>query len=499
MSELNRREAIGAMAATAVTAGINPAARPAERKPDLIKTENDKDGTADWQLTYARFDAKAKFRQSLVEGYCTRMSARAGDTIGFCVSTDPPSPFTIDLYRLGYYGGHGGRHVTRLGPFEGKAQPVPPVGEKRLRECQWEPCTTLTVPKDWPSGVYLGKLSAARHRYQSAVVFVVTDDRPADVLFQCSTNTWQAYNKWPDNHSLYDNDRPDRKPLVSGVRVSFDRPFGKYPQVSDNPLSLGTGEFLLFEFPFAFWLEQHGHDVTYCTNEDVHNSLDTITRCKAFLSVGHDEYWSRPQFDHCTEAVKRGVNFGFFSGNTCCFVTPFSPSSDGRPNRVIERRGRYGGVRPVEEKWMADLPDDGPNEATLIGARTVIPFNGSGDWVVTRPEHRMFAGTGMKAGDRIPGLVGWEHHGDPADIPGLEVVAAGKTWTGGDQESHYEATIYPGPKGNTVFNAATIFWCQALASPPGHWVPYVHNGRSHGPDKRVQRITTNLLDRWVKG
>src|SRR5262249_53575683 len=85
---------------------------------------------------------------------------------------------------------------------------------------------------------------------------------------------------------------------------------------------------------------------------------------------------------------------------------------------------------------------------------------------------------------RVPGLVGWEHHGDPADIAGLEVVAAGKTWTGGDQESHYEATIYPGPKGNTVFNAATIFWCQALASPPGHWIPYTHNGRSHGPDRR---------------
>ena len=107
---------------------------------------------------------------------------------------------------------------------------------------------------------------------------MVTDDRPADALFQCSTNTWQAYNKWPDNHSLYDNDRPDKRPLVSGVRVSFDRPFGKYPQVSDNPLSLGTGEFLLFEFPFAFWLERHGYDVTYCTNADVHASLDTLVQ-----------------------------------------------------------------------------------------------------------------------------------------------------------------------------------------------------------------------------
>jgi len=426
------------------------------------------------------------------------MSVKAGQEIGFCVSCAPASAVSIDLYRLGYYGGAGGRRVRTLGPVNVTPQPVPPVGPARLRECRWAACATVTIPADWPSGVYLGKLSAAAHRYQSAVIFVVTDDRPADVLVQCSTNTWQAYNKWPDSYSLYDNDRPDRKPLVSGVRASFDRPFARYPQVSDNPLSLGTGEFLLFEFPFTYWLEKHGYDVTYGTNEDVHASLDTVARCKAFLSVGHDEYWSRPQFDHVSEAVRRGVNVGFFSGNSVCFVTPFSPSSDGRANRIIERRGRYGGVRPEEEKWMADLPEAGPDEATLIGARTVIPFNGSGDWVCTKPDHWAFAGTGMKAGDRIPGLVGWEHHGNPAPIPGLEVLAAGKTWNGAEQESHYEATIYPGPRGNTVFNAATIFWAQGLSSPPGHWLPFVHNGRPHGPDPRVERITHNLLRRWTR-
>src|SRR5206468_3222002 len=83
-----------------------------------------------------------------------------------------------------------GRLVKSLGPFEGKPQPTPPLGDKRLRECQWGPAATIEVPKDWPSGVYLAKLSAAKHRYQSYCVFVVRDERPADILFQCSTNTW---------------------------------------------------------------------------------------------------------------------------------------------------------------------------------------------------------------------------------------------------------------------------------------------------------------------
>jgi len=493
MSDLDRRQAL---AAGVSALGFSRLAA-ADRRPDLIKAENEKPGTTDWQLTYVKFDPKAKLRQPLIEGYCDRTSVRAGEKLTFLVSTAAPTPVTIDLYRLGYYGGTGGRHVKTLGPVEARPQPTPPVGEMRLRECQWKPTATLEVPADWVSGVYLGKLSCQAHRYQSYVIFVVADDRPADFLFQCSSNTWQAYNRWPDNYSLYTNDRKDGRPLVSGVRASFDRPYAKYVQVTDVPLTLGSGEYLPFEYPMAYWAEQQGYDVTYGTNADVHaGGLPFVTRAKTFLSVGHDEYWSRKQFDTCLEAVKVGVNFGFFSGNAVCFVTKFLPSADGRADRVIERVGRYGGIQKVEEPWMADLPEDGPNEATLIGARTVIPFNGSGDWVCTKPDHWAFAGTGMKAGDRIPGLVGWEHHGNPAPIPGLEVLAAGKTWNGAELESHYEATIYPGPRGNTVFNAATIFWAQGLSSPPGHWLPYVHNGRPHGPDKRVQRITKNLFDKW---
>ncbi len=67
----------------------------------------------------------------------------------------------------------------------------------------------------------------------------------------------------------------------------------------------------------------------------------------------------------------------------------------------------------------------------------------------------------MKKGESIPGLIGWEYHGDPPkDIPGLEVVAEGTAMQGGVIPQNWTATIYPGPKGNFVWNASTIFWCQ---------------------------------------
>jgi hypothetical protein len=131
-----------------------------------------------------------------------------------------------------------------------------------------------------------------------------------------------------------------------------------------------------------------------------------------------------------------------------------------------------------------------------MGARNIIPVNGGGDWICAKPEHWIFAGTGMKRGDSVPGLIGWEYHGDPpADLKGLEVVAEGTASQGGVRPQHWTATFYPGPKGNYVFNASTIFWAQGMSSPPGHALPWSHWSRPHGPDERVQRITQNLLDR----
>jgi hypothetical protein len=290
-------------------------------------------------------------------------------------------------------------------------------------------------------------------------------------------------------------------------------------------LSQGSGEFLLWEYSLCFWLEKQGYDVTYCSNIDTHTDPSGLNRVKCFLSVGHDEYWTLQMFENVKKAVERGLNAAFLSGNALMWVIdlkpdvvvdttnldpasglskagvgrlPLKPNASGAPYRTLQRIGRFGGFSEAEKKLGIMGPfakDDWPNENTLIGARTVYPFNGSADWIVSKPDHWLFEGTGMRKGDRIPGLVGWEHHGDPAKIPGLEVVAEGVTTNGAEQKSYYTATIYPGPKGNWVFNAATIYWSFGLAVPPGVITPNSHFGRPHGVDDRVQRITANFLKR----
>jgi hypothetical protein len=117
------------------------------------------------------------------------MSVRAGDTLKIMVSTNPVSEFNLEIVRTGYYGGTGGRFMKRFDSLPGNTQPDPPIGENRLRECKWEPSVEFEIPDDWLSSVYLGKLTAKKEGLQSYVIFIVRDDRPCDLLFQCSDVT----------------------------------------------------------------------------------------------------------------------------------------------------------------------------------------------------------------------------------------------------------------------------------------------------------------------
>lgn len=485
---MKRRDAVKRLAAVGAASFVSPVFA-AEKS--AIEIENAKPGTRDWMLTKTRIDPATKYRCPWIEGYCSRTSVRGGESISFYVSTNPPAPFTIEIYRTGWYGGAGGRLMKELGPFEGVVQPDPDIGPKRVRDCTWKSCAELTIPPDWLSGVYVGKLTARADGTQSYVIFIVRDDRKADFIFQCSDTTWQAYNRWPSQFALYD-DGKEQWYWGGDVQVSFNRPYGKYCQILDAPLSTGSGEWFLWEFPLAYWMEEQSYDVTNISNFDTHSDSRGLQRAKGFLSVGHDEYWSPEMFANVSAARDSGLNLAFFSGNAVCGKILF----DDRV-RAFERIGVFGppgGMRDF--KSMASLKHERPYANELIGAHSTGPVTGGADLICSKPDHWIYAGTGMKSDDRIPGLIGWEWHGDHAKIPGLEIIATGPTQSAPGKENGgtYTATIYPGPRGNFVFNAATCWWADAMREPPGYVRPKVYT-EPQGPNPWAQRITRNILDR----
>src|SRR5688500_133549 len=123
---MSRRQAL-ALGGAAMLSGCayDPFSR---RRKDAIRLENQKPGTKDWMLSNTRIDPATKYRCPWIEGFCSHASIKAGEKLSFHGSTNPASPFRIDIYRMGFYGGTGGRLMESLGPFRGKVQPDPPIG-----------------------------------------------------------------------------------------------------------------------------------------------------------------------------------------------------------------------------------------------------------------------------------------------------------------------------------------------------------------------------------
>jgi len=467
-----------------------------------IQQENQLKGTTSWMLDRVQQDTCEitepyseifLCRSKPIEGYCSATSVAAGENLSIFVSTDPPSPFKIDFYRMGYYQGKGGRLMKSTELLEGKIQPVPDDGPNNLKVCDWESSYELAIPDDWLSGVYLGKMEAQQSGLQAYVIFIVRDNRETDFLFQCSDITWQAYNRWPQWRSLYDwvyegteNHNPWH--VRVGADVSFDRPYAFYMNslpVGLLPLTNGSGEFLLWEFPLAFWLESRGYDVSYFSNIDTHTGKAALERAAGLLSVGHDEYWTAQMKDQVTLARDNGLSLLFLGGNSVLTEVGFKAAGNGLEHRVFGRTN-----------WFED-------EQQLMGASSYGV--GLADWTCQLQDHWVFEGTGMKQGDVIKDFVGWEYHGYPlGDIPGIQVLASGPMYEP-EEGNLYAATYYELPKGNFVFNAATCWWNMALSSPPGFPHPLNPKGLFtdrpvdlRDNDKRVQRMTRNMLDRIVE-
>ncbi|GAB5368460.1 hypothetical protein AAMO2058_001321100 [Amorphochlora amoebiformis] len=192
-----------------------------------------------------------------IQGFSTDISYDIGQEAVFKIKTDSPQ-YRIDIYRLGYYQGHGARKVDTITPIVSLPQSQPEClfqPDSYLVDCgNWEISAVWKIPSNTTSGIFFArpvredaepdeysetgknwrtdnsqhrvdKLHARpgsnpyghpepnppQHAYgatghgrlrnpiseprASHIWFVIRDDnRRSDLLFQTSDPTWQAYN-----------------------------------------------------------------------------------------------------------------------------------------------------------------------------------------------------------------------------------------------------------------------------------------------------------------
>ena len=498
--------------------------------------ENQKPGTTDWQLTNPAIKRE-------IEGYASLTSVDRGDEIKFFVNTNEAN-YTIDIFRMGWYNGLGGRRMNDPIIRKGIRQ-IPPIEDEAsgLIECDWQDPYLLQIPDrtdDWTSGIYLAKLTASKTGKQSYIIFVVRDDaRKSDLLFQSSVTTFQAYNNW-GYKSLYRwNSRAKQ-----AYKVSFNRPYAMSPN-RNAAYGVGAGEFLTnfqpkrrtssagWEYNMVRWLEKEGYDVTYATNIDTHFNDRLLLSHKAFLSVGHDEYWSRDMRENIETARDKGVSIGFFGSNICYWQIRLEPSRiTGEVNRTIVAYKEMADLDPMggltHEVGAVNLPVEiaaagelnygigkpepaqvatysksrtfdslvttrwrdsaiGRPEDSLIGVMyetfqvnsDIVIDESAPDWLLEK--------TDLKQGDKLPGLLGYEVDRMFGNAPKNIVRVAHSPYSYAGGTRYADMTVYTADSGAKVFATGSMQWIWGLDdyNAPQLRSPVVNSG--------AQQITRNVL------
>jgi hypothetical protein len=389
--------------------------------------------------------------------------------------------YQLHVYRIGWYGGVGGRRLALLsnvGVQRPVPSPTPGTGEVRAA---WPVTDVLPTHSSWVSGYYLARIVLADGRAPGAIPFVVRQPAlavPSSVVVQVPVNTWQAYNAW-GGKSLYDFNSAGGR----ANRVSFDRPY----------LWHGPGWQVMtsWELSLVRFLEREGVDVSYVTDVDVDRDPGLLLRHRVAVTAGHGEYWTKVIRDAYDNARARSTNLLFMGANTGYWQVRYENArrtmvgykhvSDPEPNPAL-KTVRFRELQP------------GRPECALLG---VQHYEGSYAWpradFVTNPfpaGSQWFRNTGLTAGALVRQVVSREHDMIPpgSNNCGLPLQVLFHHDAVNDPLERSESVRYTFPgSGARVFASGSLEFPWALDEyryPEGPGTPR---------DPRIEQFVRNLL------
>ncbi len=466
-----------------------------------------------------------------IQGFATEISTNIGGTVDFKIATDS-THYRIDIYRMGYYGGDGARKVDSIEKSLTTAQIQPhPIVDMSLGliDCgNWSVSASWQIPDDFVSGVYFAKLVREDGVEDASIIpFVVRDDAStSDIVFQTSDTTWQAYNAW-GGASLYYGEVPvDPADMIGYLppncscgltaigrasAVSYNRP------IITNTSPIGGSHDFIFgvESSAISWLEQNGYDVSYISGVDATRNGALLLNHDAYLSVGHDEYWSAEQRANVEAARDSGVNLAFWSGNECYWKVRWESSIDGSGQAyrtMVCYKETWGtstdpsdvGTGTWRDPRYADAGQEPENSLTgtmfqvdSYRQDTIsIPYDYSNlrFWRNTEVSQ-------LNEGDTynlVQNLLGYEWDSDvengfrPDGLVNLSLSSISvDTYlrdygaTVGSAVATHSLTMYRAASGALVFGAGTVFWSWGLSDN--------HQGPTTSTDRNVQQAMVNMF------
>ncbi|MFF4651207.1 N,N-dimethylformamidase beta subunit family domain-containing protein [Streptomyces sp. NPDC001380] len=213
----------------------------------------------------------------------------------------------------------------------------------------------------------------------------------------------------------------------------------------------------------------------------------------------------RPERARTARARDAGANLAVLGANSCFRRIRLEPTAAGPHRLAVCCKADYrqdpayacGDHALVTNDFRRDPAPD--PESSLTG----VLYEGypvEAPYVVSRPDHWVLEGTGVRAGDSFRALVGVEYDRVTPQAPTprpLEVLAHSPLVCNGTR-SHSDSAYGARPGGSGLSATGTMRWVESLdASGPG--VPGVRHGLDGRTGAFTTRVTANVLRAFAAG
>ncbi|MBX7167877.1 MAG: carboxypeptidase-like regulatory domain-containing protein [Pirellulales bacterium] len=500
-------EFTGSWGARAVVRSTPSGALWAELPPGRYEVTLAKDGFGSKRVEVELVEGRPWHFRLLADrlsGYAWPKWCRAGDAVEFRVHS--VAPYKLGLVRLGL----AREHVRNIGWYDNHgpraAMQTLPDGHFVETGVRWDAGfgavhhQSIVAPQR--GGLHYFEARNRRGEYCSFPLVVAPARPTAPLAVLASTNTWNAYNRFGGRSNYILAARMLDRPIVNAksdlprykladygewqgdtyAPLSFDRPEPdnqiREGEQATDPIE-GRMECALApaEWRTLAWLEQAGYSYDLYADAQLDDGTLRLDDYRALLLNVHPEYWTIRMYEAVKRWVfERGGRLLYLAGNglncaveldagaamTC--LNRWDPGTESRMACQHESEARLLGVVYTDP-----------------GAMTVAPYES------VASNHWVFAGTGLRRGDRFGERTLHERYGDGASGHETDKLSASSPRDAvllarglNPDDGGAHMVYFDTPCGGAVFSAGSITYPTALLC-----------------DRHVARITANVLDRFL--
>jgi hypothetical protein len=440
-------------------------------------------------------------------GYTWPKWCRSGEAVQFRVHA--VEPYKLGLWRYGYRK----EFVRNIGWYDqhgpGACMQTLPDGHFVEQGVAWDGGPggvhgqVVIAPES--SGLYYFHAKAESGAFFSFPLVVAPQQPRASIAVLASTNTWNAYNPFGGRSNYILAARMIDEPIVNSksdlpryrlaqygewkaggefAPISFDRP----EPVNLVPEGVECGDpiegrqachLAPAEWRLLGWLEHLGFAYDLYADYQLHAGLLDLNAYRILILNTHPEYWSAEMYWAVKKWVfERGGQLMYLGGNGLNCAIEYLDG--GRNMRCLN-----AWPESCESRFHHQVE----SEANLLGvvysdpgAMTVAPYE------VLAPDHWIFNGTGLKAGDRFGIKTLHERYGDGASGHETDKISASSPKNVqllarglNPDEGGAHLVYFETPHGGAVFSAGSITYPSALFC-----------------DEPTSQITLNVLNRFLR-